>query len=172
MCVNRKTVVEERIERICRLNRFSVFIVMRKAKRILEQYRDSQVNSGNIISNEELVIHRFKKAVRKKYEQTYVYKQGEKTGSIDYMLMEIMGTEWAGQIMENVFEKMRDFDKCGADLVTIVDNYYTSDSPMDDVDIQVELDMTRSYYYRMKKAATALFGILLWNTVIDKCIND
>lgn len=170
MCVNRKTVVEERIERICRLNRFSVYIVMRKAKRILEQYRDSQFGSNYNINEEEIVVRRFKNAVRKKYEQTYVFKQGEKTGSIDYMLMEIMRTEWAHQILETVFEKMRNFDKCGDDLVTIIDSYYINDKPMEDVDIQVELDMTRSYYYRMKKAVTALFGIMLWNTVVEECV--
>lgn len=170
MCVNRKTTVEERIERICRLNRFSTYIVLRKAKNILEQYRGSEFDSGNYPVNEELIVHRFKKAVREKYYQTYVHKQGEKTGSVDYMLMEISGTKWAQEIIETVFERMRDFDKCGNELVTIIDRYYSRTDPTDDVDIQVELDMTRSYYYRMKKAATALFGILLWNTMVEECV--
>ena len=81
-----------------------------------------------------------------------------------------MRTEWAHQILETVFEKMRNFDKCGDDLVTIIDSYYINDKPMEDVDIQVELDMTRSYYYRMKKAVTAIFGIMLGNTVVEECV--
>lgn len=116
------------------------------------------------------MINRLKEAVRKKYEMTYIKKENEKTGSIDYMLLEILGTEWADKIISEVFEKMKGFDSNGETYSDIIRDYYFIEDKMDDVDIQVELNIGRTFYYRMKKAAITLFGILLWNIVVEECI--
>ena len=50
--------------------------------------------------------------------------------------------------------------------------YYFKEDKLDDVDIQVELELSRVYYYRMKKAAITLFGVLLWNIVVEECIAE
>lgn len=100
-------------------------------------------------------------------------KDGEKIyslGSIDYMLLEILGTEWADKIISKVFEKMKGFDANGETYSDIIRDYYFIEDKMDDVDIQVELNIGRTFYYRMKKAAITLFGILLWNIVVEECI--
>ena len=52
----------------------------------------------------------------------------------------------------------------------IIRDYYFIEDKMDDADIQVELNIGRTFYYRMKKAAITLFGILLWNIVVEECI--
>lgn len=161
---------EKRIERFCRQNRFSAYIVMLKSKKLLEQYRNAPCTSGYNVQNEKEIVRRFKQLANQKYRQTYVAKCGEKTGSIDYMLLEIMGTKWAMEIVDKVFNVMKTFDDNGSDYVFIIEKYYMAENPFDDVDVQVELEITRSYYYRMKKAAITLFGILLWNTMIDECI--
>lgn len=170
MCKNRRTISEERIERICRLNRFSTYVVMGKSKKILDKYREAQLVKGYASVEETLVINRLKEAVRKKYEMTYIKKENEKTGSIDYMLLEILGTEWADKIISKVFEKMKEFDANGETYSDIIRDYYFIEDKMDDVDIQVELNIGRTFYYRMKKAAITLFGILLWNIVVEECI--
>lgn len=74
------------------------------------------------------------------------------------------------EIVARVFNVMKTFDDNGSDYVFIIEKYYMAENPFDDVDVQVELEITRSYYYRMKKAAITLFGILLWNTMVDECI--
>lgn len=161
---------EKRIERFCRQNRFSAYIVMLKSKKLLEQYRNAPCTFGYNAQEEKEIVRRFKLLANQKYRQTYVAKCGEKTGSIDYMLLEIMGTKWAMEIVAKVFNVMKTFDDNGPDYVFIIDKYYMAENPSDDVDVQVELEITRSYYYRMKKAAITLFGILLWNTMIDEVI--
>lgn len=105
-----------------------------------------------------------------KQNKIILRKENEKTGSIDYMLLEILGTEWAGKIISKVFEKMKEFDANGETYSDIIRDYYFIEDKMDDVDIQVELNIGRTFYYRMKKAAITLFGILLWNIVVEECI--
>lgn len=172
MCRMRKTLSEERIERLCRLNRFSTYIVMGKSKKILDKYREAQFVKQYASLEEEKIIRRLKVAVRDKYEKTYIKKENEKTGSIDYMLLEILGTEWADRMISKVFEKMKEFDP-NSDLYSeIIRDYYFKEDKMDDVDIQVELNLGRTFYYRMKKAAITLFGILLWNIAVEECIES
>lgn len=161
---------EKRIERLCRHNRFSAYIVMMKSKKLLEQNRNASFVPLCNEKDEPEIVRRFKYLANQKHKQTYVAKCGEKTGSIDYMLMEIMKTRWTLGIVGRVLNIMKTFDEKGEDYVNIIENYYLSEDPLEDVDIQVELDITRSYYYRMKKAAITLFGILLWNTMLDEVI--
>ena len=170
MCkTTRKTLAEERIERICRLNRFSTYVVLKKSKKLLDKYREAQQIKGYASMEEENVINRLKVAVRVKYEKTYIKKENEKTGSIDYMMMEVLGTEWTDKMIEKVFYKMDSFDHNNI-YSEIIRDYYIREDKIDDVDIQVELDLSRAFYYRMKKSAIILFGIILWNTVIEECI--
>lgn len=172
MCKARRTLSEERIERLCRLNRFSTYIVMRKSKKILDMYREAKAAKKYASIEEEQIINRLKVAAKEKYEKTYILKQNEKTGSIDYLLMEVLGTEWTDKIVEKVFAKMEEFDPNCDTYSEIIRSYYIKEEKIDDVDIQVSLDMGRAYYYRMKKAATTLFGILLWNIVVEECIAE
>ncbi len=74
-------------------------------------------------------------------------------------------------MIEKVFDKMAEFEP-NSDLYSdIIQDYYFNEDKMDDVDIQVELNLGRTYYYRMKRAAITLFGILLWNIVEEECVN-
>lgn len=172
MCNARKTLSEERIERLCRLNRFSTYVVMKKSKKILDMYREAKVAKEYATVEEEQVINRLMIAAKEKYEKTYILKENEKTGSIDYMLIEVLGTEWADKMIEKVFAKMAEFEANSDTYSEIIRDYYFKEDKMDDVDIQVELNLGRTFYYRMKRAAITLFGILLWNIVVEECISE
>ena len=168
--MNKQFQSELRIENLCRANGFSAYIVMKKTKRILDQFRDAHGIKNCLKDEEELVIKRLVLAVREKYRQSYIKRHNHKTGSLDYLLLDVIGTEWADEVVAEVFSKMADFDRNTEDYTNIIVKYYFAKEPLDDVSIQVEMDLPRSTYYRMKRQAIILFGILLWTTVIDMCV--
>ena len=91
----------------------------------------------------------------------------------DYIIVDCLpslGMITINKIISKVFEKMKEFDSNGETYSDIIRDYYFIEDKMDDVDIQVELNIGRTFYYRMKKAAITLFGILLWNIVVEECI--
>ena len=165
-----KMQMEARINRLCRMGRFSPYIVWRKSKNILEQYRNTETTKRFSIEDEQAFIEKLVTDIREKYIKSYLQKCNEKTGSLQEAIPEIFCTKWADEIIDEVLLAMESFAE-GTDVYNnIIMEYYLGDKRRDDVDIQVEMDLQRTKYYELKKQAIILFGILLWNTVIDKCI--
>lgn len=61
-------------------------------------------------------------------------------------------------------------DVAKATYTYILTEYYLSGEKREDVDIQIEMDLTHSKYYRLKNQAILLFGIMLWHTVLEECV--
>ena len=167
-----KTQSELRIERLCMINRFSTQIVKWKSKKILDAYREAKKVKEYSRKDEGSVISCLKAKVREKYDKSYVMKVNHKTGSLDYMLLDVIGTKWAENIIDKVFAKMCEFDEDSDDYCYILTEYYLSENKREDIDIQDEMEVSYSKYYRLKKNAILLFGILLWLTVLDECIDN
>ena len=168
--MKKKTQSELRIERLCRLSRFSPWIVRWKAKRILDTCREAKGLKKYSRGDEPKIISRFKGRIREKYSKSYIQKINQKTGSLDYMIIDIICTEWSEKIIDKVFAKMREFDEEADDYTYILTEYYLSGEKREDVDIQIEMDLTHSKYYRLKNQAILLFGIMLWHTILEECV--
>ena len=50
--------------------------------------------------------------------------------------------------------------------------YYLDAKVMDDDYIMDKLNLSRATYYRRKKEAIIIFGIMLWNTMIEECVGQ
>lgn len=170
MCV-RKINASTRINRICAQNRFSTGIVMEKSKKILDQYRDGKYMAQYSLTSEEEKLERVRRLIREKHEQTYVKKEGHKTGSLDYLVMEIIGTSWADTLIEKTYSLVKELGLYQEDYMKILDMYYLDKKVRDDDYIMDSLGMARSTYYRRKKEAITVFGIALWLTMTGECIN-
>lgn len=169
MCV-RKVNAGTRIQRICAQNRFSQGIVLEKAKKILDQYRDGKYMARYSVGNEDEKLERVRRLIREKYHQTYVMKEGHKTGSIDYLVMEVIGTSWADVLVEKTYNLVSELGLYEDDYKTILDMYYLDKNVHDDDYIMDSLGLARTTYYRRKKEAITVFGIALWLTMVSECI--
>lgn len=169
MCV-RKVNASVRIERACAQYRFSTGIVLEKSKKILDQYRDGKLISqfGNI--DEKGKLERVKRLINEKYKTTFVDKKGHTTGSLDYLIMEVIGTSWADFLIEQSFNLINDMGLYQEDYKTVLDLYYFDKKVRDDDYIMDKLGISRSTYYRRKKEAITIFGLALWLTMIDECV--
>lgn len=168
--MRKKTQSELRIERLCRMSRFSPCIVRWKSKKILDAYREAQDLKKYSMKDEQIIIRRMKTKIQEKYNKSYIQRINQKTSSLDYMLLDILGTEWAEGIIDKVFEKMRDFDEEADDYAYILTEYYLSEEKREDIDIQIDMEVTHSKYYRLKNRAILLFGIMLWLTILEECV--
>ena len=169
MCV-RKVNAGARIARICAQHRFSTGIVLEKSKKILDSYRDGRYMAQYGVSNEEAKLERVKRLIREKHEITYIKKQGHKTGSLDYLIMEVIGTSWADHLIEKSYELINDLGVYEEDYKQILDMYYFDAKLRDDDYIMDKLSLARATYYRRKKEAITVFGIALWLTMTGECI--
>lgn len=70
-------------------------------------YREAKVAKEYAALEEEQVINRLMIVAKEKYEKTYILKENEKTGSIDYRLIEVLGTEWADKMIEKCLLRWR-----------------------------------------------------------------
>ena len=92
-----------RITRLCEQSRLNPKLVQWKTEKLLEPYRDAkQIVRRNTIS-EERIVNRALCLIREKYHK-YQIGLGHKTKSIDFIIMEVLGTEWAEKIIEKAKE--------------------------------------------------------------------
>jgi len=169
MCI-RKNNSSTRIKRICLQNRFSPSIVQEKSRKILDQYRDGKSVGKYGVTYEDETIQRVKKLISEKHEQTYQRKEGHLTGSLDYLIMEVMKTGWVDELIHKTFNRMDLLDLDQGDYRKILNMYYFDSKVMDDDYIMDKMNLARATYYRRKKEAITLFGIMLWNTMIEDCV--
>lgn len=155
-----------RITRLCEQSRLNPKLVQWKTEKLLEPYRDAkQIVRRNVIS-EERIVNRALCLIREKYHK-YQMGLGHKTKSIDFIIMEVLGTEWADRIIDKVIEQMIEINIC-PEYVEILDRTYLSLDKKSSEIIMDELNLSKSSYYRKKEQAVTLFGILLWTTMLEE----
>ncbi len=91
----RKAKVEARIEALCANHRFSTTIVYWKAIKILGRYRDIRYLSVMVTKDSEQITEKTKSLIRDKFFKSYVRKECAKTGSLDYILSDMLSIEYA-----------------------------------------------------------------------------
>lgn len=156
-----------RVCRICEQNRLNPKMVEWKAEKLLEPYRDAKRMVRNNVAYEEKIVERAMRLVREKHHKFQI-GLGHTTKSIDFIIMEVLGTEWAEKIIEKVLDRMNEVNIC-TEYVRILKLAYLSPEVKNSEIIMDELNLSKSTYYRKKEQAVTLFGILLWTTMLEEC---
>lgn len=164
----RKTNVDERIEALCEHSRFSPTVVYWKSERILSRYRDIR-NLPTIVTKDAGEIRNKTIAlIREKFHKSYVEKEGSKTGSLDYILCDILNLEYADEVIDAVFNRMQQMKFRVEEYRDIIEKNFLRPLELPDSEILIEIGMSKTTYYRKKKEAVTLFGILLWNIMLER----
>ena len=85
--------------------------------------------------------------------------------SIDSAIFHICRTAWIMDVVERVLQSVQEFNPFGDLYHDILKLAYFDEKDMCDQEVMDELAMERSTYYRRKKEAILLCGILLWDEV-------
>ena len=165
----RKTKVEVRIETLCSSHRFSTTVVYWKAMKILSRYRDIRNLPVLITKNSKEITEKTIGIIRDKFTKTYIDKEWATTGSLDYILSDMLSIEYADDVIESVFDRMNRLRFYVDEYRPIIYYNYLLPMEMADEDILLEIGFSRSSYYRKKKEAITLFGILLWTEMLERC---
>ena len=165
----KKTKVEERIEALCANHRFSTTVVYWKAVKILSRYRDIRNLPIPVTKNSEEITEKTTGLIREKFIRTYIKKEWAKTGSLDYILCDMLSIEYADDIINAVFDRMSRLKFHVDEYRPIIFHNFLSPTELADEDILLEVGLSRSSYYRKKKEAITLFGILVWTEMLERC---
>ncbi len=165
---HRVTKDAERINTLCEHSRFSPTVVYWKSEKILSRYRDIRSLPTMVTKNTEEITEKTIKLIREKFDKTYVKKECAKTGSLDYILCEILNIEYADEVIETVFMRMQQMLFRVDEYRDIIDKIFLRPVELSDADIRLEVGMSKTTYYRKKKEAITLFGILLWNIMLER----
>lgn len=165
----RKTRVEARIEALCEHHGFSTTVVYWKAIKILGRYRDIRNMPVIVTKDSEQITEKTKQLIREKFFKSYVRKECAKTGSLDYILSDMLSIEYADEVIEAVFTRMDRMGFVVEEYRPIIYYNYLHPTVLTDENIMLEVGLSRSSYYRKKKEATTLFGILLWAEMLERC---
>ena len=166
--MERKTRVWRRIEALCGKCHFSPTVVYWKSERILSYYRDIRNLPTVMTHDAQMIKDKTTELIREKFHKVYVEKKCSLTGSLDYILSDILSLEYADDVIEVVFERMNDMSFCTEEYRPIIEYNFLYPDELPDDDIQIEVGMSRTSYYRKKKEAIILFGILLWNVMLER----
>ena len=165
---HRRTKDAERIDILCEHSRFSPTVVYWKSEKILSRYRDIRNLPTMVTKDAEEITEKTIALIREKFHKTYVKKECAQTGSLDYILCEILNLEFADEVIDAVFTRMKQMLFHVDEDRDIIDKIFLRPFEASDTDIRLEIGMSKTTYYRKKKEAITLFGILLWNIMLER----
>ena len=165
----RRTRSTIRIEGLCDISHFAPGAVHRKSKKILSRYRDIRNMAAVTMRSEEEIKQMTMGLIREKFEKLYITKDETIVESLDYILSDILSLEYADDVIEEVFERMKNLNFAVEEYRPLIEYNYLYPKELLDEDIMIEIGMSKTSYYRKKKEAIILFGIILWNTMLERC---
>ena len=95
-------------------------------------------------------------------------KEEMKGASIGSAIFRIFRTEWITKVVWTVLKKVKEYPLYGEQYYNILTKKYIDEEDMKDEQVVSELDMDRATFYRRKKEAILLCGILMWEEARDK----
>ncbi len=165
----RRTRSTIRIEGLCELSHFTPDVAYRKSKKILSRYRDIRNMAAVNMRPEEEIKEMTINLIREKFEKLYITKDTTITESLDYILSDILSLEYADDVIEEVFERMHNLNFDDEEYRPMIEHNFLYPKELLDEEIMIELGMSKTSYYRKKREAITLFGIILWNTMLERC---
>ena len=151
------------IKRICKMRHLNERDVYRITKKLLEMYRDAIWACGGVVGGTNSILqNEGKEEVRKWYLNLKELKSTEKDEQIESMIFHVCRTDWIGRVIHVVMERVREFHYYGEEYYEILNRSYFSLERRSDPEIFLAVAMERATYYRRKKEAVLLMGVLLW----------
>ncbi len=143
------------------LDEEGIFYITRK---LLEHYRNAIWMNGVITGEKNSILqNEGKEEVRKWYLglKDLTKEQMEDT-SVDSMIFHICRTDWILRVINVVMERVKIFHITGGLYYEILNKAFFSKDMLSEDEIAEELCLARSTYYRRKREAILLCGVLLW----------
>ena len=72
------------------------------------------------------------------------------------------------RIKESALVALRDYPHHGEQYFDILNNIYFVKYPLSENDLLVEMDISRSTFYRLKKRALSLLGAIIWGYLLPQ----
>ena len=151
------------IKRICKVKQLNEKDVYRITKKLLEMYRDAIWTFGGVTGGTNSILQNEGK---EELRQWYLHLEEQNLKSfdeeIDSMIFHVCRTDWIERVIRVVMDRVREFHYYGEDYYRILDLSYFAPDKRTDQEIIAEVALERATYYRRKKEAVLLIGILLW----------
>ena len=154
----------ELIQQMCRSRDLDVGYTFKVSRRLLESYRNALWLHGGFSGIKDSILKaEGKDIVMEWYLRLKDLTKEEMSGiNIDSMIFNICRTEWIICAINSVMEKVRAFHRMGELYYDILIGAYFSTEQKTDLELVEDLALERSTYYRRKKEAVILCGVLLW----------
>ncbi len=160
----------ELIRQVCRVRRLDEDDTFTITKRLLENYRSALwIHSGASDAARAILTGDGKRQVKEWYMTLKkLTRQDMIAASIDSAIFHICRTAWIMEVVDQVLNSVKEFNPFGELYRDILRLAYFDEKNMTDQEVIDELSLERSTYYRRKKEAILLCGVLLWDEVRDK----
>ena len=160
----------ELIRQVCKVRRLDEDDTFTITKRLLENYRSALwIHSGASDAARAILTGDGKRQVKEWYMTLKkLTRQDMIVASIDSAIFHICRTAWIMEVVDQVLNSVKEFNPFGELYRDILRLAYFDEKNMTDQEVIDELSLERSTYYRRKKEAILLCGVLLWDEVRDK----
>jgi hypothetical protein len=140
------------------------------AKRLLENYRRAMWLQGGLSDTARSIMEGENV---QEVKQWYINlkeltKEELREASINSALFHIYRTNWCMEVVETVLAKVKDFYPYGDVYYEILTKAYLNEEDKKDAVVLEELSLDRSTYYRRKREAILMCGILMWEEARKK----
>lgn len=151
------------IKRICKMRHLNEKDVYRITKKLLEMYRDAIWASGEVIGGVNSILqNEGKEEVRQWYLKLEDTESEDTDEKIERMIFHVCRTDWVGRVINCVMIRVKEFHYYGDIYFEILNKSYFLPERRTDQEVIDEVALERATYYRRKKEAVLLAGILLW----------
>ena len=160
----------ELIQQVCRVRHLDEDDTFTITRRLLENYRNALwIHSGTADVSRAILTGDGKRQVKEWYLTLKKFtREDQITASIDSAIFHICRTAWIMDVVDRVLQSVREFSPMGDTYHDILKLAYFDEKYMTDQEVMDELAMERSTYYRRKREAILLCGILLWDEVRER----
>ena len=161
----------ELIRQVCRARRLDeddTFMIMKK---LLENYRNALWIHKGIAGTAKAILNGEGKRQVKQWYMNFkqITRDDQKEAAVDSAIFHVCRTDWIIKAVDMVMDKVNAFCPYGELYHEILYLAYIVEEKITDNDILEKLDLERSTYYRRKREAIFLAGILLWDEAREKC---
>lgn len=153
------------IKRMCVEHHLNITDTYSIMKRLLELYRNAIGYRNSITGGANAILQaEGKEEVRQWYLNLEKLTREEiRAKSIDSMIFHVCRTDWILRVIKVVMDRVKMFPEFGDLYYDILQMAYFNKDKISDQDIMEQLDLERSTYYRRKKEAILLCGVLTWD---------
>lgn len=160
----------ELIRQVCRVRRLDEHDTFMITRKLLEYFRSTLwIHNGAADVTRVIVTADGKRQVKEWYlALKELTKEEQIVASIDSAIFHVCRTAWITEVMNRVLKSVKEFNSFGELYHDILRLAYFDGKNMSDQGVSEELNLERSTYYRRKREAILLCGILLWDEVREK----